>query len=343
MSEQIPLRLAFLGFQHNHVLGLYQMAQRHPAVRIVAACEEDPRRAQELARSGTVELTHTDIAAVLASVPCDAVAVGDYYGRRGSLVIQALQAGKHVICDKPLCTDLAEWRRIQELATGGNLKVGCLLDLRGSGAFRAMRRLIREGAIGEVHTISFSAQHPLLLGSRPHWYFEPGKHGGTINDIAVHGIDLVPWMTGRKVAEVVAARAWNARLKEYPHFQDAAQFMLRLDNDGGLLADVSYLAPDGCGYAVPQYWRFTCHGEHGVLEASADSSHLMLAKSEEPVSQSLPVDASEPSTCLEAFLAEITADSGEGMLKTTDVLQATYECLMIQRKAIAGLSLQSTL
>ena len=37
--------------------------------------------------------------------------------------------------------------------------------------------------------------------------------------------------------------------------------MLKLDNKGGVLADVSYLAPDSCGYSVPQYWRFTVRCE----------------------------------------------------------------------------------
>src|SRR5581483_4595745 len=128
------------------------------------------------------------------------------------------------------------------------------------------------------HTIHVTAQHPLLLDKRPAWYFEPGKHGGTINDIAIHATDLIPWLTGRKLVEVVAARAWNARLPQFPHFQDAAQFMLKLDNSGGVMADVSYLAPDGINYKAPQYWRVTCHGSDGLIEAKYMSPTIQLAR-----------------------------------------------------------------
>ena len=85
-----------------------------------------------------------------------------------------------------------------------------LLDLRDSGAFITARWLIREGTVGDVHTVHITAQHPLLLDRRPKWYFEPGKQGGTLNDIGIHATDLIPWMTGRALAEIVAARAWNA-------------------------------------------------------------------------------------------------------------------------------------
>ncbi len=97
---------------------------------------------------------------------------------------------------------------------------------------------------------------PLILGKRPAWYFEPGKHGGTLNDIGVHAIDLIPWMTGRSIVEVTAARAWNARVPQFPAFQDAGQMMLKLDNGGSVMGDVSYLNPDAASNYTPrsQYW-----------------------------------------------------------------------------------------
>src|SRR5205814_8111328 len=107
---------------------------------------------------------------------------------------------------------------IEALGRERGLRVGCLLDMRGSGSIRTIRRLIGEGAIGEVHTVGFTAQHPLLYGSRPAWYFEPGMHGGTINDIGIHAFDAIPWMTGRTIASVACARVWNAKVRQHPQF-----------------------------------------------------------------------------------------------------------------------------
>lgn len=57
--------------------------------------------------------------------------------------------------------------------------------MRDSGNALALREVVRSGRIGEIQTMSFAGQHPLLRGERPNWYFEPGMHGGTLNDIAV--------------------------------------------------------------------------------------------------------------------------------------------------------------
>jgi predicted dehydrogenase len=327
------MKLAFLGFRHGHVMGLYQSALEHPDVEVVAAVEEDPATVATLRAAGKVELTHERIAEVLASVPCDAVAIGDVYARRGAIAIAALEAGKHVIADKPLCTRLDELDRIAELSRANQRVVHCLFDLRDTGPYRTMCRLIGAGEIGTVHTVNFTAQHPLLLGTRPGWYFERGAHGGTINDIAIHAIDLIPWLTGRSITGVVAARAWNARLPQFPHFQDAAQIMLRLDNGGGVLGDLSYLAPDGVGYSAPQYWRVTCHGERGFVEARYGSRDVLIATYPDKTVRTISADDDIPHGRLVEFLDEVAGTSRDGALTTADVLTATRIALQAQQSA----------
>jgi predicted dehydrogenase len=332
------MKLAFAGFRHDHILGLYKLAREHPGVQVVAASEADPQRRGELAQQGAVQITHADYREMLAGVECDAVAVGDCYGNRGAILIAALAAGRQVLADKPLCTRLGELDQVAELAKSKGLSVGCMLDLRSSPVFRAMRRLIREGAIGEVHTVTFTGQHPLLLGKRPQWYFEKGLHGGTINDIAIHGLDAVGWLTARRVEAVVAARAWNARLKQVPHFQDGAQIMLRLDNGGGVLADVSYLAPDGCGYKAPQYWRITCHGDGGVVEATlADGAVLLARKDDTDFRRVSPLEQDEkPNAYFQAFLDEVAGRRDGLELTTAEVLASSRIALTAQLAADEG-------
>ena len=319
------LRLAFLGFRHGHVTGLYKSAQQHPRVEVVAAVDEDA------AAADAARVTFGRYADALSSPAVDAVAVGEVFGRRGALVIAALEAGKHVIADKPICTRVAEVDRIAALAAQHRRAVGCLLDLRDHGPFLTMRRLIRGGAIGTVHTVNFTAQHPLMLGKRPAWYFEPGAHGGTINDIGIHAIDLIPWLTGRTIAATAAARAWNARLPRFPHFQDAAQVLLTLDNGGGVLGDLSYLAPEGAGYAADQYWRVTCHGDAGAVETNYNAKIVTLATRADV--QNIPADANNPTGCLDAFLDEISGTAGDGALTTHDVLDASRRTLLVQQVA----------
>ena len=327
------MRIAFAGFRHGHVQDLYDLAEGRDGVEIVAASEPHPSTREELEKAGKVRLTHNDYTDMLADADCDTVAVGDYYGRRGEVILAALRAGKHAISDKPICTRSSERDEIAALAAEKGLRVGCQLNMRDSSVLRTMRRLIGEGAIGEVHTVTFTGQHPLLYGTRPGWYFEEGKQGGTINDIAIHAIDAVPWVTGRRFVEVVAARVWNARLGEVPSFQDGAQMMLRLDNDGGALGDVSYLSPDHGGYATPQYWRITCHGTDGVLESISTQGKVYLGGKAGDAHQWPALDEPAPGGYFESFLRDIAGRSQPEDLTTEDVLEAARVVLAIQEAA----------
>lgn len=243
------VRMAFAGFRHGHIYSLYTLALSDPAVEIVAACEEHAEKRRQMA-GGTVAVTHDKHRRMLDEAACDAVAVGDYYGARGAIVIEALRRGRHVIGDKPLCTSTDELVVITQLARERRLAVGCQLDLRECPALLAIRAALRDGAIGTLLAVAFTGQHPLNSATRPAWNFEPGKHGGTIKDIAIHAMDFIPWATGCRIARVNAARAWNAGCPQAPWFHDGAQMMLTLDNGAGVLGDVSYFVPSSFGYTL---------------------------------------------------------------------------------------------
>ncbi len=330
------MRLAFIGFRHGHIFSFYDHLLKDKRVSITAACEDDASTASKIRAEGKVRLTHESHSALLDNAECDAVAIGDVYGNRGQLVIEALRRGKHVIIDKPICTRLSELQEIERLCAAGQLHISALLDTRGSGSARTARRLIAENAIGDVQTVNFSAQHPLLLGKRPEWYFVPGMQGGTINDIGIHAFDSIPWMTGRRIVESVAARAWNARLPEFPHFQDGAQIMLRLDNGGGVLGDLSYLAPDALGYSVPQYWRMTFHGAGGVIEFNSKSQAVTLVRSKDKEPQEIALESADHFIAWESFLRE-TGFVKEPLtplhLTTQQTIRASRLALRIQEAA----------
>ncbi|MCJ7737087.1 MAG: Gfo/Idh/MocA family oxidoreductase [Anaerolineae bacterium] len=326
----MTLRIAFVGFRHAHIFDLYRRTQEMDDFEVVAACEEDKTARQTLASSSSVVVTHDCFDDMLDSVPCDIVAVGDYYAKRGQLVVRALERGKHVIGDKPLCTTIAALDRIAALAHSNQRVVGCMLDLRDAPQIIGLRRLIGRGDLGEIHAVTFGGQHPLQLGQRPSWYFEPGKHGGTINDIAIHAFDVIPWITGLSFAAVAAARCWNARVPQYPCFEDCGQVMLSLDNGGGVLGDVSYLMPDGIGYATPLYWRMTFWGGAGVAETSYSARELRVARAGDGKLVDVALPAGNPGGYLRAFLHEIRRETAEGELVTSDVLCATRVALTAQ-------------
>ena len=164
------------------------------------------------------------------------------------------------------------------------LAIGDYFGIRNHGNVAAAKEIIDSGRLGEIHAIQFGGQHPLSYGTRAAWYFEDGKQGGTINDIAIHGLDAIEYMTGHAITELTAARTWNAFADQAPKFMDAAQIMFALDNHCGVIADVSYFAPEKCGFNNPFYWRFTIWGRKGVMEFNYfdDGVKLCLSGAKEP-------------------------------------------------------------
>ncbi len=329
-----PLRLAIVGVRHQHIFALLQEASKmKKEVQVVAICEENTKTRLAYQQSGKITFTHSSVDAMLASTPCDIIGIGDYYGRRGAIAIQALRAGRHVLADKPLCTTIAECDKIQELAQKTNLKVGCMFGLRWMGAVQLLRKKIQEGAIGQVRTINITGQHPLMLKKRPGWYFEPGKHGGTINDIGVHAIEAVQWLTNGDVVEVTGARVWNGKASATPWFKDCAQFMLRLSNDVGVIGDVSYLSPDAGGFGQPQNWRIIVHGDNGVLECNSTEPSLTIATAKDKKPRSLKCPANLESSYLKDFLQEIKGEPKPFQITTPYVLRTTRAALQVQQAA----------
>ena len=323
-------RFAFAGFRHGHIMSLYRQVAAHPDCEIVAAAEENAAARKQLAESGQVRITHDDIAAMLKEVPCDAVAIGDCYGRRGAIAIAALELGKHVIADKPLCTSLDELETIRRLAAEKRLSVGCMYTLRDSTAIAGVRRLIGSGKLGEIVQIQFTAQHPLLPGTRPGWYFEKGMHGGTINDIGCHAFDIIPYLAGSPIKRVVAARAWQA-LPGDSGFQDAGQFMLELENGCGVIADVSYSALVKSGYTHPAYWRFDLWGTKGMVEFHFNSTQLRVYLPDAEGETLIDVPETPDEGYFAGFLREIAGEPSTVTTATT--LEAALWSLRTQAMA----------
>lgn len=323
-------RIAFAGFRHPHIFSLWDATNARADCQIAAACETDAPTRKQLQSGGKIHLTHTDFENMLRDSGCNIVAIGDVYARRGALAIAALKAGKHVISDKPLCTNLEELEQIARLARESSLSVSCQLDLIEAGVMRRLREVIRAGTLGRICTITIGAQHPLRYGSRAAWYFESGQHGGTINDIGIHIFDLATWLTGSEWVSLISAREWNAKAAAAPHFKDCAQFHGLLQNGTSCFADVSYLAPDKLGYELPYYWRITVHGTCGLAEAGYAVPHLTVVTDNDTAVQEFPGAIGEPRGYLQDFLDEISEVPIAEGLTTQRVLHVSRWALEAQ-------------
>ncbi len=130
-----------------------------------------------------------------------------------------LRAGKHVLCEKPLTMDSAESELLVALIRESGKVGGVAYNLRYYPLCQEARALVQKGAIGQPKLVHGSfLQDWLLYPSDWNWRLD-SKLGGqlrAISDIGTHWLDLVTWITGRKVTEVCADLVTVVPIRQKP-------------------------------------------------------------------------------------------------------------------------------
>ncbi len=325
------MNIAFAGLRHDHIFAVHKMTLAQGNYTVTGAFEENAAARERAATAFGLDCRYPTYDDLLADDTVEAVALGGCYGHRGAMAVKALRAGKHVLADKPLCTDLATLAEIRTAACESGKKVSGMFTMRYEPKLRAVCQLVQSGALGEVNNITFGGQHPLQYGRRPMWYFEDGLHGGVINDIAIHGIDILSFAFGMKSFDILAARCWNKYATEEPQFLDSAQFMLAADTGAGILADVSYAVPDGVEFALPMYWQFTVWGTGGVLDFAIGKRDILFWKKGEK--DAVVLAEVEPEADYMTDFLRLVRGEEDVILPMEDVFAATENTLRIQAAA----------
>lgn len=324
-------KVAVCGLRHGHIGSIINQINGYPEMQFVAVAEENVAEANKVLGDLTPEITHKSIDELLKSVDFDILAVGDVYAKRGQEAIKALNAGKHIISDKPLCTSIEELEEIERISSQKKLSVMVALDLRFFVSIQTAARLVQAGEIGDISNIAVFGLHPLAYQSgRPNWYFQEGMHGGTINDLMIHGVDALNMITGSPVSEVVGARAWNFEIPEKPFFQDAAQGLLRMANGAGVIFDVSYKAVEG--HSTP--WTFQFWGTKGEMFLNLSCPELIIRQPDKPVKK-VPAEGTS-GDYVQEIISEIKGTKGKRILTTRECLDSTRQTLLIQQAADRG-------
>jgi len=168
-------------------------------------------------------LDDLDISMILISaVPAD----------RAQLAIEAMEAGKDVMVDKPGCTTLEQLAAIKEVqARTGRIWTVNFSERFEVPAVTRAEELVFGGAIGRVIQTIGLGPHKQNLATRPDWYFKRERFGGILCDIGSHQIDQFLHFTSSSNADIVHALVENTTMPEHPEFQDFGEMVLK--SDGG--------------------------------------------------------------------------------------------------------------
>jgi predicted dehydrogenase len=248
-----------------HLPGL----RSRPDVDVVALCGRSPERLAELAAKFDVPHTFTDYPRMLAEARPEVVVVLAPNHAHAPMTLAALEAGAHVICEKPLALDAAEAEHMLARAEELRRRHLTVFTYRGMPGPRFVRQLLDSGYVGRLH----HAQASYLQGSwldpnRPaSWKTSHAESGsGVLGDLGAHVIDMFQWWFGPIVraagslATFVTERPRAGGGRARVETDDAAAFVAEFANGGQATAQLSRVAPQRHNYQ-----RFELYGSAGTL------------------------------------------------------------------------------
>ena len=175
---------------------------------IRGVASSSPQRALEVAQSWNVPRAYRDIEDVVADPQVQVVHVCTPNHLHRGMTQAALNAGKHVICEKPLATTLEDAQALAALAASTGLVATVPFVYRYHPVVREARARIAQGELGPLHLIHGSyLQDWLLDPASNNWRVDPALGGASrvFADIGSHWCDLVEWVSGERFTEVSAA------------------------------------------------------------------------------------------------------------------------------------------
>lgn len=249
MSSPTPVRIGILGCGRI-ARKMIPALQGTPACRLTAIASGRAGVAAACAREFNVPRWHDSYAALLDDPEIDAVYIPATGEQHHPLTLAAAAAGKHVLCEKPLATSVAEAAEMVK-ACGRN---GVLLQeafmWRHHPRTIETTRLLQAGALGELRLINVSFSFPLKPDD---WRMRPERGGGAMWDIGCYGVDAARYFTGKEPLDVHARAHWADTGVDL-----SMQLALRFP--GEVLANVD------CSFEVPWRCRLELVGTQGRLE-----------------------------------------------------------------------------
>ncbi|MFO7320788.1 MAG: Gfo/Idh/MocA family oxidoreductase [Chloroflexota bacterium] len=319
------MRLAIMSVAHLHADGYINNLRAVPDVEFLGIADDDLARGQAFAEQHCTRL-YESYDALLADKP-DGVLVCSENARHLPLVLQAAEAGVHILCEKPLATTVEDCRTMIDACERAGVKLMTAFPMRFSPPVIEAKRVVDSGALGRIYGCNTTNQGSCPKDSRAWFVDKELAGGGAVMDHTVHLTDLLRWYLNSEVVEVFAET--NAIL-----YADATDEV----ETGGLISllfDNGVFATIDCSWSKPKYYptwgglAMEIVGEGGFTTVDAFRQKITVYSHDRgrPVYKPWGSDADQG--LINEFVASIREDrvpsiTGYDGLKATEVVVAAY-------------------
>lgn len=242
----------------------------------------DPFMTEETAawaKSLGVEKTVKDYHEILSDPEIDAVMICSSTNTHSPISIEAIQAGKHVFCEKPIDHDLGKIKEVVKALEGSRLKYQVGFNRRFDHNFEAVKNAITAGKIGDPHIIKITSRDP-----EPPSAEYAAVSGGMFLDMTIHDFDMVRYLAGCDAEEIYVQSAVlvDPAIGEAGDV-DTAVITLKMENGAIAVIDNSRKAV----YGYDQ--RAEVFGSKGMVATSNDTASSAVLSNVEGITGEKPL------------------------------------------------------
>jgi UDP-N-acetylglucosamine 3-dehydrogenase len=241
-------------------------------VEIAALCDIIEGRAEELARKYQGK-SYTNYEELLADKEIDAVSVCTPNYLHAPISIAALNAGKHVLCEKPMATSKQEALSMISAAKNNGKKLMIGHNQRFVSSHVKARKLIENGDVGKIYSFRTAFGHPgpekWSADGESSWFFKKDQAFiGAMGDLGVHKTDLIRYLLGEEIVEVGAFVETSAKTNS--DVDDNAVCVLKTESGviGTLAASWSYVSKEDNSTII--------YGEKAILRLEEDPDFSLI-------------------------------------------------------------------
>ena len=209
-----PVRMAAVSFDHGHQYSYLRAMLRLPEIELVAIsepdCDERAVAQRLLAESGGDSVrVHASHADVFQADDIDAVSICAANADHHDLTLAAAEAGKHVLCEKPLAVSLDQATAMVRGCADHGVTLATAYPVRHAPQVWEAKRRLDSGDLGSIRAMSLTN----VLRAQPiGWFIDPSRSGGgAIRDHIVHATDLMRWFIGGEVRQIYCEAGTLAR------------------------------------------------------------------------------------------------------------------------------------
>lgn len=305
------------GIASAHIRGYATHADRIAITAVADAVPETARRrAAELGAQ-----SFTDYRQLLAETDVDAVDICLPHHLHRDAIVAAAQAGKHILCEKPLCLSAAEATTVQDAVSAAGVTLMCAHNQLFLPTVAAAKALLDSGRLGRVYEVRttdcfYNDFDPASMGWRASM---ATSGGGELIDTGYHPTYLMLHLAG--AVPVEAAAMLSTHRLTFAEGEDSAQVIVRFDNGavGTLWTSWAYDPP-----SITE--RFSVVAEHGTLHSDGTTLHVHFRDGE---------TSSTTYEAVDTFVAEI-AHFADSLIDHTRPLHTEKEGIEALGMILAG-------